>query len=296
MKIIGGFSSQVLAWRIAKELSCKVALCEFKRFPDGELYVRVVENENIKGEDVIIVQSVVTDSDLICLLQLIEAVEENAERIFIVVPYLGYARQDKRFKDGEAISARAIARSISIQGVVEKVYTVNLHDEGILKYFSVDAKELDASPLVGDYIAAKNIEPVVVIGPDKGATELSKNIATSHSHNRCFDYDILEKKRISDEEVQIKPKQVNVEGKNVVIVDDIISTGGTISKAAAILSAQRAKGVYVACIHGIFAQNAALRLYNSGVIDIAATDTIESMFSKISIAGMIAEELSRERL
>ena len=106
MKIIPGFSSQLLAARIAKELGGEALLCEFKKFPDGELYTRVVDD--IKDEEVTIVQSIMGDSGLIGLLQLIDAVEE-AHKTTVVIPYLGYARQDKRFKPGEAISARAIA-------------------------------------------------------------------------------------------------------------------------------------------------------------------------------------------
>jgi ribose-phosphate pyrophosphokinase len=283
MKIIGGMSAQVLAARIAAELDCKVASCEFNRFPDGELYTRVLDD--IKDEEVTIVQSIRTDSDLICLLQLIDAVEE-ARKTKVVIPYLGYARQDKKFEPGEAISIRAIARSICAAGIVDNIYVVNVHNRGVLKYFSVDTKELDASSLIGDYVAKKEIAHPVIIGPDGGATELAKTVAAPYG----FDYDVLEKTRISSEEVKIKAKELrSIEGKNVVIVDDIISTGGTISEATAMLKSQGAHDVYVACIHGVFVQNAVPRMLNAGVKEIIATDTIESEFSKISIAKMVAE-------
>ena len=286
MKIIPGISAQDLAARIAAEQGCKVASCEFKRFPDGELYTRVLDD--IKDEEVTIVQSIRTDSDLICLLQLIDAVEE-AHKTKVVIPYLGYARQDKKFEPGEAISIRAIARSICAAGIVDNIYVVNVHNRGVLKYFDVNTKELDASPLIGDYVAKKEIPHPVIIGPDEGATELTKAVAAPYG----FDYDVLEKTRISSEEVEIKPKELNVEGKNVVIVDDIISTGGTISEATAMLKSQGAHDVYVACIHGVFVQNAVPRMLHAGVKEIIATDTIESEFSKISIAKMVAEELRK---
>ena len=284
MKIVPGMSSQVLAARIAAELDCKVSSCEFKRFPDGELYTRVLDD--IKDEEVTIVQSIRTDSDLICLLQLIDAVEE-ARKTKVVIPYLGYARQDKKFEPGEAISIRAIARSICAAGVVDTIYVVNVHNRGVLKYFDVNTKELDASSLIGDYVAKREIPSVVIIGPDGGATELTKTVAAPYG----FDYDVLEKTRISSEEVKIKPKELrSIEGKNVVIVDDIISTGGTIAEATAMLKSQGAHDVYVACIHGVFVQNAVPRMLHAGVKEIIATDTIESEFSKISIAKMVAEE------
>ncbi|MGB2727132.1 MAG: ribose-phosphate diphosphokinase [Halobacteriota archaeon] len=286
MKIIPGNSARGLAARIAVELGCKVTSCEFKRFPDGELYTRIVDD--IKDEELVIVQSIRTDSDLICLLQLIDAVEE-AGKTKVVIPYLGYARQDKKFKPGEAIFVRAIARSISAAGVVDTIYVVNVHNKAILKHFDVDTKALDAAPLIGDYVAKKEIAHPVIIGPDEGATELAKAVATPCG----FDYDVLAKKRISSEEVEIKPKGLSVEGKNVVIVDDIISTGGTISEAASLLKAQKANDIYVACVHGVFVQNAISRMHNAGVKEIIATDTIESEFSKVSVAKMVAEELKR---
>ncbi len=287
MKIIGGISAQVLAARIAAELGCKVASCEFKRFPDGELYTRVLDD--IKDEEVTIVQSIRTDSDLICLLQLIDAVEE-ARKTKVVIPYLGYARQDKKFEQGEAISIRAIARSICAAAELDTIYVVNVHNRGVLKYFSVDTKELDASSLIGDYVAKREIPHPLIIGPDGGATELAKAVAAPYG----FDYDVLEKTRISSEEVKIKPKELrSIEGKTVVIVDDIISTGGTISEATAMLKSQGAHDVYVACIHGVFVQNAVPRMLHAGVKEIIATDTIESEFSKISIAKMVAEELRK---
>ncbi len=286
MKIIPGLSSQLMAARIATAQGCNVSLCEFKRFPDGELYTRVAEE--IKDEGIVIVQSIRTDSDLMCLLQLIDAVEE-AYKTKVVIPYLGYARQDKKFEPGEAISIRAIARSICAAGVIDKIYVINVHNRGVLKYFEIDTEELDASPLIANYIVKKKIAHPVIIGPDKGAAELAKAVASPYG----FDYDVLEKRRISSEDVEIKPKGLSVEGRNAVIVDDIISTGGTISEAASMLKAQGANDIYVACIHGVFVQNAILRMLRAGVKEIIATDTIESTFSKVSIAKMVAEELMK---
>jgi len=285
MKIIPGMSSQLLAARIASELDSSVSLCEFKKFPDGESYTRVLDD--IKDEEVTIVQSIIKDSDLICLLQLIDAVEE-AHETTVVIPYLGYARQDKKFKPGEAISARAVAKCLRLD-TIRRIYVVNVHNNAILQYFDKDTKDLDASHTIGDYIASKEITHPVIIGPDAGANELAEAVAAHHG----FDYDVLEKRRISGEEVEITPRALSVEERNVVIVDDIISTGGTIAEAATMLKAQGAADIHVTCIHGLFVQNATLRIFKAGVNEIIATDTIESAFSSISIAKMVAEELTR---
>ena len=319
MKIVAGISARVLAARIATAVGggCKVAACEFKRFPDGELYTRVADD--LKGEEVVVVQSVRTDSDLVCLLQLLDAVgggegggQEEASRIRVVIPYLGYARQDKRFKPGEAVSSRAVARSISAAagaGVVEEIFVVNPHNSGVLRYFDAKTTELDASPLLGGFVAKKEEEEEgeevekeeeeektrkrslgeVVVGPDEGAAGLAKVVAAPYG----LDYDVLEKRRISGAEVEIKPKELSVAGRNVVIVDDIISTGGTIAEAATLLKAQGANEISVACVHGVFENvpNAVPRMLRAGVKEIVATDTIESEFSRISVARLVAEAL-----
>ncbi|PXF51436.1 MAG: ribose-phosphate diphosphokinase [Candidatus Methanophagaceae archaeon] len=319
MKIVAGISARVLAARIATAVGggCKVAACEFKRFPDGELYTRVADD--LKGEEVVVVQSVRTDSDLVCLLQLLDAVGggeggggEEASRIRVVIPYLGYARQDKRFKPGEAVSSRAVARSISAAagaGVVEEILVVNPHNSGVLRYFDAKTTELDASPLLGGFVAKKEEEEEgeevekeeveektrkrslgeVVVGPDEGAAGLAKVVAAPYG----LDYDVLEKRRISGAEVEIKPKELSVAGRNVVIVDDIISTGGTIAEAATLLKAQGANEISVACVHGVFENvpNAVPRMLRAGVKEIVATDTIESEFSRISVARLVAEAL-----
>jgi ribose-phosphate pyrophosphokinase len=217
---------------------------------------------------------------LICLLQLIDACD-RAETT-VVIPYFGYARQDKCFKSGEAVSARMIARMIH----ADRVCTVNIHNRDVLKYFDFECRDLDATPLIADHIKSTGLEDPMIIAPDEGALELIRSVAGTE-----FDHDMLKKKRISGEEVEIEEKEIDVKDRDVIILDDIISTGGTIVETVELLKRQKLRSIYVCCIHPVFAGNAEIKLFNAGVNEIFATDTIEHIFSKISVAPIIAMEL-----
>ncbi len=281
MKIIAGPASQLLAARVARELNSEPALCEFNRFPDGEVYTRIVDNSI---DDVTIIQSTPTDADIIALLQMIDACEE-APTINVVIPYMGYARQDKVFKSGEAISARAIARTIN----VDRVITVNIHEKSILEYFNADAFDLDASHLLGNYIRSLNLKDPLIISPDAGAID----IAESASADIGIDYDYLEKTRLSGDTVTIKTKNIDVKDREVILIDDMIATGGTMAESIKLLKSQGARDVYIACVHPVLTKNAVLKLYNAGVHEIIATDTLEKAQSKISVASLIADMIKR---
>ncbi len=280
MKIIGGPASQLLASRTARALGTEPVLCEFNRFPDGELYLRIAEET--ENERVTLIQSTPTDSDLVSLLQLIDACE-GARELNVVIPYMGYARQDKKFKPGEPISARAIARCIK----ADRVFTINIHEKSVLKHFPGPADNLDAAKLVGQYIEGLGLENPLLIAPDSGAETLVKHVSSGLG----FDYDHLEKTRLSGDTVVIKTKHLGVTGRHVVLVDDMIATGGTMAESIKMLRDQGAAGVYIACVHPVLARNAALRLFNAGVKDIIGTDTLEKAESRLSVAPLIAEAL-----
>lgn len=280
MNIIGGPASQLLAGRVAEAMESNLLVSEFKRFPDGELYTRILDD--FAGDNVTIIQSIVNDSDFVALLQLLDACSEAA-RINVVIPYMGYARQDKRFKKGEPISARAIARAIK----ADNVFTVNIHDESILDYFDAKAVNLDATPMIGKYIKNMELKNPLVIAPDDGAIGLARNAASDLG----IDYDFLEKTRLSGESVTIQPKNIAVEGRDVIIIDDIISTGGTMAETIALLKNRGAHGVFAACVHPVFSNNAVLKLFKAGVRRIIATDTIDKGVSVVSVASVIAEAI-----
>lgn len=279
MKIIGGPASQALSSRVAREMNIDPTLCDFTRFPDGELYSRILD-EDI--DEVTIIQSTTTDSDLVALLQLIDACEDSPV-INVVIPFMGYARQDKKFKTGEPISARAIARTIN----ADRIFTVNIHESSVLNYFNADAFDLDASRLIGYHIRSLNLSDPLIVSPDKGAISLAENTADGVG----FEFDYLEKTRHSGDSVSIKAKHVDVMNRDIIIIDDIIATGGTMAESIKLLKSQGAKDVYLACVHPVLARNAVLRLFNAGVKDIIATDTIEKAQSCVSVAALIANAL-----
>jgi len=280
LNIIGGPASQLLAGRVSEIMNSNLHIGEYKRFPDGELYTRILGD--LEGNEVTIIQSTVTDSDFVALLQIIDACCD-ASQINVVIPYMGYARQDKKFKDGEPISARAMARAVK----GDNVYTINIHAESILDYFDAKARNLDACPLIGNYIKNMKLEDPLIVAPDDGAIYLAKNAAS----NLGIDYDFLDKTRLSGDTVIIKSKNIDVQGRDVIIIDDIISTGGTMAETISLLRSQGAHEVYTACVHPVLSNNAILKLFKAGVKDIIATDTIEKGVSSVSVAPVVAEAI-----
>lgn len=280
MNIVGGPASQLLAGRVSGALKSNLLISEFKRFPDGELYTRILDE--FAGDTVTIIQSTVNDSDFISLLQLIDACS-GAARINVVIPYMGYARQDKQFKHGEPISSRAMARAIK----ADNVFTVNIHNDIILDYFDAKAVNLDATPMIGKYIKNMKFKDPLIVAPDDGAISLARNA----SENLGIDYDFLEKTRLSGEDVSIQPKNIAVKGRDVIIIDDIISTGGTMAETISLLKKQGAHEVFAACVHPVLSNNAILKLFKAGVKGIIATDTIDKGVSVVSVAPVIASVL-----
>ncbi|MGC9517992.1 MAG: ribose-phosphate diphosphokinase [Methanomicrobiales archaeon] len=285
--IVGGSASQKLAAKIAAELQHNLCPIETRKFPDGERYIRI--KGDIEDEAVVIQStSYPQDQNIIELLFIIKTLKDlGVKTIRLVVPYFGYGRQEKRFKQGEAISAQIIAEILESAGVSE-LFCVNLHENNMANFFNIPVTELSAMPLIAQHIQEQVDEPVI-IAPDKGALDHAQELADILQCG-C---DYLEKTRLSPEQVETKPKNIAIKGKHAVIIDDIISTGGTIVNAAKILKDHGAEKIMVACVHPVMVDDALLKIFASGVDDVVATDTIGSDVSVISLAPLIAEALKK---
>ena len=281
--IVAGSASQVLAARVARETGRELAEVEYEEFPDGERLVRV---PGAGREEVAVVASTPTDDAYVELLQLLDACSD-ASRVDLVIPYMGYARQDKQFEEGEAVSARALASALPR---VDSATTVNLHETSVLEdWFDADERnDIDATPLLAD---ALSVEDPLVVSADGGARALAESLADALDGAEA---DYLVKERLSSDEVRVHPKSLEAEGRDAVVVDDMVSTGGTMSEAVEILNEQGARSVHAACVHPVFARNAVLRLYSAGAETVVATDTLSTALSKVSVAPLVARSLERQ--
>ncbi len=281
MKVVGGSASVPLARGIAKELRGGFVDVSFEKhpggFPDGERYVRLLES--VAGEHVVLVQTTHPDPKIVELLLLADAIRDaGARRITAVVPYFGYGRQDKRFLDGEAVSAKTIAKHLAVD--CDEFLTMAIHNPDILHMFPLPAREVSGMPAIGRYLKSAKVD--LLLAPDDNAVRFVKEASAIAG----VPFDALEKERIDSYTVKITPKALAARGKSVAIVDDVISTGGTIATAAQELRAQGARRVVAACVHGLFVGKAEANL--KACDDVIATDTVLSPHTKVSVAPEFA--------
>jgi ribose-phosphate pyrophosphokinase len=289
MKIILGPTSKELGEKIAELLNTETVTVAFKKFPDGESYIRL--EGRIQDEEATIVQTTCPPQDtaIIQLMLIADAAKRNgAKKVTAVVPYLAYSRQDKAFLQGEPISIETIARALKVAGI-DNLITVNVHQENVLAKFPFPAKNLSAIPLLAEYFKQKGFTKSFALAPDKGAIHIAEEA-------RKFlggEYGYLEKQRDRyTGQVSVEKKTFDIKGKRVIIFDDIISTGGTIVAAAKIVKELGVEKVYVACVHPLLVGDAEKRILESGVKEIVGTDSIPSHVSKVTLAPLIRNELT----
>ena len=282
MIIVGGSSSRDLAKELSNILKRTYVQAATTRFPDGECYTRI-DHESM-NDDVVIVQNTYPDSNLIEMFLLQDAVKKmGAKRVTLVIPYFGYARQDRAFKSGEPESAKVMIKHLGM--MCDRIFTVDIHKESTLDHFECPHKDLKAAPAIADHFKSKKID--MVLSPDLGAKDRAKDVG----ERMGVPHDYLEKVRLSGSDVKISPAQVDCKGKNVLIVDDMISTGGTIVAAKQALKEAGANNISVACTHGLFVNNALERLTGNALETVLCCNTLENEVSHISVAGIIANAL-----
>ena len=289
MIVVPGPASQDLGRKVAEMLKSRVVSVVFKIFPDGESYLRL--DGDVKGEEVVIVQTTgpPQDAHIIQLFLMTDAAKDlGAERVTAVVPYLAYARQDERFLPGEAISIETFIKLIEASGT-DRFLTVNIHKEDVLKRFSIPAENLSAITLLAEYFKNKGLVGAFSLAPDKGALEMAKE-ADKILNGGCG-WLRKERDRLTGE-IRVEAKKFDIEGRDVVVFDDIISTGGTIAAAVEMLKIQGANRVYAACAHPLLVGEAQRKIMQSGAEEIVGTDCVPSPLSVVSVAPLIAATLA----
>lgn len=284
--IVGGSNCQVLAKEVDDELHVELARVVKKRFPDGEFYLRL--DCDIKDREVGVIQSTSfpQDSSIFELLSILELLKrEGAREITAVVPYFGYSRQDRSFSHGEAVTSKVEAELIS--SYADRFISLNLHENSILEYFDIEAREEDATPVISEYYRVLGVSDALVISPDQGAFPLAKALAKQIKAGS----DYLEKERLAPGKVEVKPKNLDVQDRNVILYDDIIDSGGSMVEATKMLIGRGSANVLISCVHPVLSNNAVSRLFTSGIADLAATNTIPSQVSFITVSSIIAEAL-----
>jgi ribose-phosphate pyrophosphokinase len=287
--LVPGPASQGLGKKVAEILNARIVPVNLKTFPDGEYCLRF--EGDVTGEEVVVVQSTgpPQDTNIMQLLLMLDTAKDlGAEKVTAVVPYLAFARQDKRFLPGEVVSAETFVKLVEACGT-DRFLTVNIHSENTLKRFSFPTENLSAITSLAEHFRNRGLDGAFSLSPDKGAVELAEE-ADKILVGGCG-WLRKERNRYTGE-IQVEKKSLNVKGRDVIVFDDIISTGGTIARAVKMLKSQGARRVYAACVHPLLIGEAKTRILQSGAEDIVGTDSIPSSVRTVSLAPLIAEALA----
>ena len=288
ISIISGKSSEDLARKLSRKISANLVKSKVRVFPDGESKITLVGNLSKKKS--VVVQSIYppVDTNLVQVLSLISKAKETSSEVITVIPYMGYARQDREFLPGEIVTMKVLGKLFKGAGA-SKIIAVDIHSLIGFKHFTIKTKNVSAIPELVRYFKKLSLKNPLVISPDQGGKERAKEFAKELGS----EYIALEKKRDRKTgKVQIKTKNLDeVVNRDLILVDDMISTGGSIVKATQFLKKQKCKKVFVACTHALLMNDAEKRIKRAGVTKIVSANTIPGKTSIVDISNTIVKAI-----
>jgi len=295
VKIFSGTANEILARAICKSIGMELGQCTIKPFPDGETFVKI--EENVRGEEVFIVQptSPPTNHNLMELFIMIDALRRaSAKRITAVLPFYGYARQDRKDQPRVPITAKLVANLLVAAGA-NRILTVDLHAQQIQGFFDIPVDHLYAAPVMYEYLRTKKLTDLVVVSPDVGGLKMA------HAYSQTLEAGlaIVAKRRKSATEVESMAVIGEIRGKNVLLVDDLTETAGTLTSAAKLLKKKGAKTIIACVSHAILNDIGIERLRKSAIDELITTDTVLRpaidgvKITTLSVAGLLGEAIKR---
>ena len=295
MKVFSGTSNPPLVKAICNYIGIDVGKCAVSSFPDGETFVKI--NENVRGEDVFVVQSSSppTNHHLMEMFIMIDALRRaSASRITAVIPFFGYARQDRKDQPRVPITAKLVANLLVASGV-HRILTVDLHAQQIQGFFDIPVDHLYAAPVMYEYLSTRKLDNLVVVSPDVGGIKM----AHAFSQFLGVGLAIVAKRRKSATEVESMTVIGEIRGKNVLMTDDLTETAGTLTTAASLLKKRGAKKIYACVSHTLLNDMGVQRLKKSKIDELITTDTVlrpaidKVKITTLSVAGLLGEAIKR---
>lgn len=286
--VIGGKASESLAKKIAKKMNANFVLANLRLFPDGES--KITLSKKPKRGKIIVVNSTnpPVDSNLIQTLALIAKARQYSDQVICIIPYMGYARQDREFLPGEVVTLAVIAKLLKSVGA-SRIIVVDIHSKLGLKHFQIPIKNISAVSELVRYFKKLKLKDPLVVSPDLGG------VARAKEFSKIYGTDFIALKKQRDRKtgkVRIMNSNLaEVKGRDLVLVDDMISTGGSIVKATEFLKKQKCRRVFVACTHTLLIDSAEKRIKKSGVSQIISTNTIPGNTSVVDVSGIIAKAI-----
>jgi len=293
--LLSGTSHPELSRSIARMLETPLCQAHVGRFPDGEIDVKI--SEDIRGRDVFILQPTCppVNEAIMELLTLVDCCKRSSVgRVTAVMPYFGYARKDRKDEGRVPITAKLVANCLTVAGV-DRVLTMDLHAPQIQGFFDVPVDHLYAKPVFADYFRSLNPRDTVVVAPDAGGIKMAR----AYANTLHMPFAIVDKRRMNPEATVSEHLIGEVEGKDVILVDDLISTGGTITDAVRMVKQHGSKHVFIAATHGLFCGSALDKIAAADVQKVVVTDTVrpQAAYPKkievLSVAPLLAETIRR---